>query len=250
MHQYQHFIFVSDNHALSDITSKMDKMFSVLNDVKKGQDSLRRAFDSKIEKPRKDVLSTIDDKIKAVKVDTVLQFAAMDRRFDDLEINMRSLSTLEGMSGSFVNQTVSNDELTIIVSNLKEANNEDPLGIAREIIDALGEEIIRYVNVTDACRFSERKRGKPRLMKVAFEKVDQKVKVLRAKMALKGHPIFDRVYLRSSKSHTERLLELNAKTIFSELPNGHLYRVAANGRILKKDNSRDPCLDDSADPTD
>ena len=76
------------------------------------------------------------------------------------------------------------------------------------------------MNVTDACRFSERRRGKPRLMKVAFETVDQKVKVLRAKMALKGHPIFDRVYLRSSKSHTERLLELNAKTILSELPNG------------------------------
>ena len=117
---------LSDNHALSDITSKMDKMFSVLNDVKKGQDSLRSMFDSKIEKLRKNVLSTIDDKIKAVKVDIDLQFAAMDRRIDDLEINMRSLSTLEGMSGSFVNQTVSNDELTIIVSNLKDANNEDP----------------------------------------------------------------------------------------------------------------------------
>ena len=104
--------------------------------------------------------------------------------------------------------------------------------------------------VTDACRFSERRRGKPRLMKVAFETIDQKVQVLRAKMALKGHPIFDRVYLRSSKSHTERLFELNAKTILSVLPNGHLYRVAANCHILKKDNSRDPRPDESANPTD
>ena len=68
------------------------------------------------------MLSTIDDKIKAVKVDVDLQFAAIDRRIDVLENNMRSLSTLDGMdgtSGSFVNQSVSNDELTIIVSNLK-----------------------------------------------------------------------------------------------------------------------------------
>ena len=72
-------------HNLSDITLRMDKMFEVLNAVKKGQDSLRSTFDSKIEKLRKDVLSTIDDKIKAVKVDVDLQFAAMDRRIDDLE---------------------------------------------------------------------------------------------------------------------------------------------------------------------
>ena len=229
-------------HNLLDITSRMDKMFEVLNAVKKGQDSLRSTFDSKIEKLRKDVLSTIDDKIKAVKVDVDLQFAAIDRRIDDLENNMRSLSTLDGMgstSGSFVNQSVSNDELTIIVSNLKEVNNEDPLRVARDLTDALGEDITRNVNVSDACRFSERRRGKPRLMKIAYETVEQKIKVLRAKMALRGHSIYDRVYLRSSKSHTERLLELNAKTILSELPNGHLYRVAANGRILKKDNSRD-----------
>ena len=51
---------------------------------------------------------------------------------------------------------------------------------------------------------------------------EQKVRVLCTKMALKGHQIYDRVYLRSSKSHTERLLELKTKAILSELPNGHL----------------------------
>ena len=161
---------------------------------------------------------------------------------------MRSFSTLGGMS-AFVNQSVSNEELTVIVTNLKETNNEDPLRLARELTDALGEEVSRYVNVIDACRFSERRRGKPRLMKIAYETVEQKIKVLRAKMALKGHPVFDRVYIRSSKSHTERLLELNAKTILSELPNGHLYIVAANGRILKKDNTRDRRSDPSSNTT-
>ena len=187
----------------SDISSRMDKMFEILDVLRKGQESLRSTFDSKIDKLRKDVLSTIDDKIKGVKVDVDLQFAAIDKRIDDLENNMRSFATLEGMSGSFVNQSVSNDELTIIVSNLKEVNNEDPLSVARELTDALGEEVSRHVNVTDACRFSERRRGKPRLMKIAYETVDQKVRVLRAKMALKGHHFYDRVYLRSSKSHTE-----------------------------------------------
>ena len=46
--------------ALSD---RMDKMFEVLNSVKKGQDSLRQIFDSNVDKLRKDLLSTVDDKI-------------------------------------------------------------------------------------------------------------------------------------------------------------------------------------------
>ena len=49
----------------SDISSRMDKMFEILDILRKGQESLRSTFDSKIDKLRKDVLSTIDDKIKA-----------------------------------------------------------------------------------------------------------------------------------------------------------------------------------------
>ena len=122
----------------SDISSRMDKMFEVLDALRNGQDRLRSIFDSKTDRLRKDVLSAIDDKIKAVKVDVDLQFAATDKRIDDLKNNMRSFAMLEGMSGSFVNQSVSNDELTIIVSYLKEVNNEDPLRVARELTGATG----------------------------------------------------------------------------------------------------------------
>ena len=74
-------------------------------------------------------------------------------------------------------------------------------------------------------------------IKIAFETVEQKVDVYRAKTSLKKSRTFENVYLRSSRSHTERILELNAKTLLSELPNGNLFRVTANGRIVKKDNS-------------
>ena len=55
---------------LGSLSTRMDQMFEILNSVKKGQD----------------VLSTIDNKIKAVKVDVDLQFAAIDRRIDELDI--------------------------------------------------------------------------------------------------------------------------------------------------------------------
>ena len=221
---------------LGSLSTRMDQMFEILNSVKKGQDGLKQMFDSKIDKLRKDVLSTIDDKIKAVKVDVDLQFAAIDRRIDELEHNMRSFTPLDGMR-DMNNQSVYNDELTVIVSNLREARGEDPLVVAQSLLNVLGEEVSNSITVIDAQRLPERNRGKPRLMKIAFESVEQKIKVLSTKTSLRGNGTYGRVYIRSSKSHVERLLELNTKTILSELPNGHLYRVSANGRILKKDNA-------------
>ena len=45
------------------------------------------------------------------------------------------------------------------------------------------------------------------------------------------------MYLHSSKSHTDRLIETNFKTLLHEIPNGNSYRLAGNGRILKKSES-------------
>ena len=70
--------------------------------------------------------------------------------------------------------------------------------------------------------------------KCYIESVEQKVNVLRAKQKLKQSQSYKNVYMHGSKTHTERILELNAKTLLSELPNGNQYRVTANGRIVKK----------------
>lgn len=40
--------------------------------------------------------------------------------------------------------------------------------------------------------------------------------------------------IRGSKSHTERILELNTRTLLNELPNGNQFRITSNGRIVKK----------------
>ena len=42
------------------------------------------------------------------------------------------------------------------------------------------------------------------------------------------------MYLRSSKSHTDRLIETNFQTLLHEIPNVNLYCLEGNGKILKK----------------
>ena len=60
---------VDTNLALSKNDEKLDKMMELLESLKKGQESLQKTFDSKLEKLRNEVVKTIDDKIRSVKVD-------------------------------------------------------------------------------------------------------------------------------------------------------------------------------------
>ena len=149
---------------------RIDKMMEILLSVKKGQESLQKTFDSKIERLRRDVLSTIDDKIKAVKVDVDLQFASLDNRIHELERAMNSFST-DGMPMS--DHTVNNCDVTVIVSNLRQRPGEIPLQAAKELIRALGNDVFENTVITDAKRCNERNRGTPPVLKIAFENVEQ-----------------------------------------------------------------------------
>jgi hypothetical protein len=71
--------------------------------------------------------------------------------------------------------------------------------------------------------------NKPALMKISFSSVDEKMRVLRAKRILGQIEGYRSVFLRS-----ERLIELNAKTLLGEIPNGKNFRITANGRIVRK----------------
>ena len=46
-------------------------------------------------------------------------------------------------------------------------------------------------------------------------------------------------FLRGSKTHTQRVLELNARTLLDQMPNGNEFRITSSGRIVKKNNWRD-----------
>ena len=222
--------------AQSSYNDRLDKMMELLTSLKKGQESLQKVFDSKIEKLRRDVLSTIDDKIKSVKVDIDLQFAALEKRIGDLDGEMNSLRGENGL-GVHNDTSVNNSDITVIATNVPVRHDRSLLDTAKALISALGDDVSRRTNITDVRRCSDRNTGKPPLLKIAFENVEQKIDVLRAKKNLKASRDFKNVYLRSSKNHTERILELNAKTLLSELPSGNQFRVTANGRIVKKDNS-------------
>ena len=124
----------------------------LLESLRKGQESLQKTFDSKLEKLRNDVLSTIDDKIKSIKVDMNLQFAGLERRIDDLESEMNSMRSESG--AGLVDTSVNNSELhvTIIATNVPVLNDRPLLETARDLISALGDDVSSRSKITDMKR--------------------------------------------------------------------------------------------------
>ena len=58
-------------------------------------------------------------------------------------------------------------------------------------------------------------------------------------MKLKNSDNYKRVFLKSSKSHAERLIKMNARALLRTLPAGHSLHADANGRIKQRDQRQD-----------
>lgn len=75
--------------------------------------------------------------------------------------------------------------------------------------------------VVAAVRLRKRKFDKPGLVKISFSTLQENIQVLRNKRKLETSEKFKRVFLKSSKSHTDRIIELNARTLLKEIPHGN-----------------------------
>ena len=231
-----------------DFESKLIDQMTIIADaidrLQKGQTQLQSTFDSKLDKFRKEFLSSIEDKFKAMKVDVDLELANQQRQIEVLSRSVDSIMKRlqevekgegpysETRSGDSVNNSnpLNNPEVTIIATNVELKHDEDILETARDLVSQLSES----VTVTAAAPLRSRVQGKPGLVKISLSTVEEKVMILREKRKLKEVGRYRNVFLRGSKSHTERLIELNARTLMSEKYLVHLYRVSSNGRSVKK----------------
>ena len=245
----------NEQKVSDDLKSQIVAIAKSVEVIKDGQDGLKRTLESKIDRLRNDVLSTIDEKMKALKTDIDLDIGVNSRRIDELVSSVHLLTQridqfeqnpIQGDNvfngrdtatnwtrGTFVNP-LDNNDITVIVKDLPTTPGEDLLMKARELISALGEDVSSNARVVAASRLQSRFQNKPGLVKISLADVEQKILVVRNKFKLKNHRVFKRVFIQSAKSNVERLLELNARTLLRELPQGRSYRVSANGRILHR----------------
>ncbi|KAJ8317265.1 LOW QUALITY PROTEIN: hypothetical protein KUTeg_005169, partial [Tegillarca granosa] len=105
---------------------------------------------------------------------------------------------------------LSNPDVTVIASNLSFGPSESILSEAKALISELGD---GHDGETSLLRVS----------KTTLRSFSEKKRVLRDKHNLKSTEENKNVYIRSSKTHVERLVELNVRTLLNEMPNGNQY---------------------------
>ncbi len=114
---------------------------------------------------------------------------------------------------------------------------ENPYRVAEDLIrqclDIVDKAVVR------AQHLNSRQAGKPGIMKIEVKILDQKIKLLKNKRSLNNpQNKYKHVYIHSSKSHVDRLLELNTYTLLQEIPMGWQFRLTVNRRLIRNDGRR------------
>ena len=206
----------------------------ILNELK----GMRSSIDSKLDKLKNEIAATIENKISGVKDYVDMEISRVLSRIESIETCVSeggaTSAPVKPVESGGILEPLSNTDITVVAIGMHQEANEVIEEKVDRMIMALGKEVYDKVHVVKCLRLKQHDIKKPAIVKIAFNSLQQKIDVLKVKMKLRNCPEFSKVYLRSSKTHTERLLELNAKTLLKEMPNGDDFRVTASGRIVKK----------------
>ncbi len=121
-------------------------------------------------------------------------------------------------------------DVTIIVKDIAQNHGEIIFDKARDfLISGLGISDVRIVRTK---RLKARGR-RPGLMKIEVPSLEHKLKLLRNSWKLKDNVHYRNVFIRSSKSHPERKVELNSWMIVEENGWQNWFKMASNGRLKR-----------------
>ena len=216
----------------------MDKLSS----IELGQDSLRRTLESKMDRLRNELLANTDQKLQAMKTDIYTDISRLDVAYrqirDDLE-HIQNTPIQHAENRPYTGNPVDDVSTTVIAYNLPRAPAED--GADGDTLDDVVASLLNAISTDtnvfrsiQTSRLQNPRQGNVGLVKIALETTAQKIALLRAKRQLKSHDDYNNVYIKSSKTHAERLIETNARTIIQQIPNGKDFRITASGRIVKR----------------
>jgi hypothetical protein len=130
-----------------------------------------------------------------------------------------------------------NPNVTLVATNVKYQEGENILEVAQKLVH-VGLEI-PDMKVVRALRLKPRHHpasGKTTtgIVKIELESQEHKVRALKKKQKLVNNVDWPNTWIRSSKSHSDRVNEINFKTLLNMIPGGESKMVSGNGRIIDK----------------
>lgn len=92
---------------------------------------------------------------------------------------------------------------------------------------------LEYVTCVSVHR-TPRRSTRPGVVIAQLRSLQDKHAILERKRSLRSHPLYRDVYIKSSKSHAEQVMDANFNVVLNEMLNGDAYYMSDNGRILRK----------------
>ena len=233
----------SDPISLKIIAAKLDAIYVQ-------QSEFKTLFESKLNMLRDELIADIEKKVDGFKLSINKDIDEIRNECNALKHDVAQLKQSLGQtalsSTTMINndarpanrEPVNNVEQTLIISNFKE-DTDDTLTLKDRISDlikALGDQVADAVSVMQVKRLAGRNE-KPGLVKVALDTTDSKIKVLKAKKKLQCISEYKNVWIRSSKSHAERIQEQNIKQLLQLIPGGQQLKLTSNGKVQPKNRS-------------
>ena len=215
------------------LKSQSASLKSQINEV---HTSLEKLLDVKVKhlehliaENREELKAELDAKVNMLQQNLDIDIGQVSARMDRFEAKLTEAESCPANKFQ--------SDVSVIIVGLPFTDGEIP----RERVASLLAEVLQcdpVPEIVNAERTTPRGRG-PGVIKVEFRTVQDKVAVLRLKKKLMDTEGFGRVFIQSAKSHTERLIDLNFRTILKELPAGKDYFLTGNGKLVKRDRQQE-----------
>lgn len=214
--------------ATANLQKDLTKIMTTMREIRDEQRAMRKSLTQKIDNSVSQLKDSIDTTRKELRDYIDIEMSRITDRMDKMD---KRLQQLESDMATRPRHENFDPAVSIIAINMRQTDDEDILAkVNRLVKDDLG---FRDMDIQRCERTQRRDDGKPSVVRIQLSNVEDKVKILRSKQELKKSKEFRKTYLKSAKSHEERLIENNFKAILQDLPEGARYKFTGSGRLIK-----------------
>ena len=203
---------VTDANMSDELSQKLSLMNTQISNLQ----TKVHDFDSTLTTSLDTLKTTVNDSVKA-----------LAKRVEKLETRVNNVEqTLTSRNITY--DPLSDTDVTVVATGIP----CDPGTV--ENLQAKVDKIMQVLDCDAKVVASKRlpgRDGRPGIVKISFENLNQKINVLKAKQKLRQHRTLHPIFLRSSQTHAERLVKLNFEMLLNEFPNCNLH-VTSNGRLV------------------
>ena len=214
-----------------DINSKLDKVISEQSD-------LRKSIESRLTNLEKSQSDKTVNECKNIRDEMCIEITKVNDNFKSVESHLKDyqdkmknevgdsqarVETIESPLHSIQKEPYHAD-VTVV---LRYCETENILAKAQSLVHDGLQETLPVVHTMH----TPHRDGKPGIVKIEFQSLDDKVRALRAKSKLSENSQYRRVFVRSSQTHTERVLHQNTMTTLKEMGVDQKFRFTGSGRL-------------------